>query len=318
MLDARCVTVSNQAQVMVVVGPPVPPFERVQLEGARVEFDEVSIDTQTRTHTDFGRALIRELAAHGLGGELRVADRREELQDALRAARSDHTIVVVGGHATVGNVVDGAMRIPRSSRPRLAMIPGPTPHRVAEIAAAVARPHVRELDVGYLPDRDRYFAFTVGIGSPAHVRSALLSPEMYGPILGLTEELRDLVEEREIDVSLASERGVEHLRAHTLLICNASLNKLHAPVAAGDTSRLDVVAIQGKSAPHAHHALLDLPGNQPAGAVVTHYPVREASIATSEAMAVFVDGELAGLTPVTARIAPRAIRLCELPNGGEP
>lgn len=280
-----------------------------------------------------GRALVRELAARGIRSELRPAGRPEEARAAAREADAERTVVALGGHGTIGAVVDGVMRLPRRDRPRLAVLPpahdaaedaarGGGPAALAALAEAVARPAAGELDVGYLPDRDRYFALTVGIGSPAEVLGDETRAERHrrwGPIACLAEGLRDFVDAREVEVELHSELGRERFRAHTLLVCNASLQLplLHLErQAAGEASRLDVIAIQGKAAPDVQEAIGELARGVPPPAVVRHHPVREASLRTSEPMAVLVDGEPAGVTPVTARIAPRAVRLCEVPQRG--
>ena len=247
---------------------------------------------------------------------------------AREAVATGHDIVAaVGGDGTLGEVANGLA----FSRVRMGLLPVGTgnvwarmldmpiwspmePTALLEAARILVEGQDHAIDLGKA--QNRYFVLWSGIGFDADVAKAI-EPHReirrnlgnilyYVGILTMGLGLRGTRATVIIDGKAIRQRIV------MVLVTNAQFyggSVRLAPQAQLDDGMLDVYVFKGDNMLDAlSHILMVILGKQFANPNLEIYQAREVSIRASKPLAVQFDGDPAGYSPVTIKVAPRALR----------
>lgn len=238
---------------------------------------------------------------------------------AREAARQGYDVVVAaGGDGTVNEVVNGIAR----TRTALAVLPVGTgnvwvreiglPLRPQDAALSLSNGHYLNLDLGMADDR--YFLLMAGVGFDAAVTRAV-NPDAKRKLGLFAYIVQALITARDVHGTrvrmLLDGRPVKG-RVLMIVIGNSRLYGGYLQIthqANLTDGLLDVAVIKGedvRSAPL--HLLSILLRRYNLNPDMDYYRAREVQISSVEPLEVQVDGDPIGTTPMTFRVAPRALR----------
>ena len=252
------------------------------------------------------------------------------MDDAMRWSRSAAAdgfdlIVVIGGDGTVGEVVSGQAR--SADKVPIAIVPVGTANVVSLALALPWFPglaitnildsRVLPFDVGFLPELDRHFFLMAALGYPAKViqDSPRRLKNLFGIFTYFGAGIRNALNLDEVRIFIEDEQKKTHeFEGNTILLSNigkiGDLNLKVTPDTSAHDGRFDVTVISSRS-------LWDLIAvvfrmltwrHRPTSRL-HHFQASKVTIATEPPVAVQIDGENLGETPMTAEIIPAGVQL---------
>jgi diacylglycerol kinase (ATP) len=261
-------------------------------------FQEAGLDSEFRTTSGTGDALKWAEAAPSEGFDL---------------------VVAVGGDGTVMEAMSGLIRA-KTDVP-LAQIPAGTANLLARALSIPAEPvealeiifsgRAERLDVGYLPEHDRYFALVAGCGYDARLISDA-SRELKN-VLGfaayVVSGIKNLftLKRSHIELTVDGERRL--FRANTVMIVNVGQIddvglKLGANIQPHD-GKLDVIIATSANIVGALRILYRiLTGQFDSQGDLHYFSVERVSIDAKPKLPTEIDGEALGTTPLHAEAVP--------------
>lgn len=277
------------------------PDETQQIIAKR--FQEAGLECEFRITTGAGDALRWAEAAPGEAFDL---------------------VVAAGGDGTIMEAMSGLIRA-KTDVP-LAQIPAGTanllaralgiPADISKSLEVVFSGRAQRLDVGYLPEHDRYFALVAGCGYDARM-IADASRELKN-VLGfaayVVTGIKNLFTLRRAHIELTVD-GKRHLfRANTVMIVNVGqidgvAVKLGENIHPHD-GKLDVIVATSASVMGALNILFRILTGRFEGHRDLHYlSVERVSITAKPALPTEIDGEALGTTPLEAEAVPNGALL---------
>jgi len=280
------------------------------------------------------KRVRRELVRRGWSIEIETTRLRGDASLLARqAARAGLDAVwVAGGDGTASEAVNGLV----GSETALGILPVGTgniwarqlrlpiytithPFRLREAAIAQVEGQVRAVDVGQL--NDRYFLLWAGIGFGAQVTTELEPRSRRTKRLGaLPYAIAAIMLAREFSgVRTNAVLDGRLVRGRTILILVSNIQMYAffrvARQAQLDDGLLDVFVFKGLGLSYTiRHAAKILSGRHLQDPRVVQRQARQITVWTEEPMAVQVDGDPVGTTPVSLRVVPRAIRILVPPR----
>jgi len=244
------------------------------------------------------------------------------------AATGFHAVFVVGGDGTINETVNGLV----GSEVALGLLPSgtgnvwalelglpiPSPvhwHPLLGAAKAMLAGQVRRVDVGRAGER--HFLLWAGVGLDAAVTEQIEPRPRAKKRLGSLAYVVAAVLVAKDFTGTRVEVNVDgqQVRARALLIV-VSNTQLYGRIlriasqARLDDGLLDVCIFKGFGFPSAvRHALRVLAGQHLHDPQVVYRQGRQVSISAAQPMAVHVDGDPVGHTPITLEIVPRALNI---------
>lgn len=269
----------------------------------------------------------RTLQERGVFCALRVTS---GMGDAERWARNAHgdgfdLILAVGGDGTVGEIVAGQAR--SAQKVPIAVIPVGTANVVALALAipfftgmaidTVLEGRCLTFDVGYLPERDRYFFLMSAIGYPARIiqDSPRRLKNLFGIFTYLGAAVRNALKLDEVQIFIEDETGqVREFSGNTILLSNigkiGDLNLKVTPDTSAHDGRFDLTVIASRSFWDLLAVLFRMLTWRPKpSSRVLHFQASRAVITTDPPVDVQIDGEHLGQTPLAAEIVPQGVQL---------
>lgn len=252
------------------------------------------------------------------------------LGDAMRWSRSAAAdgfdlIVAIGGDGTVGEVVSGQAR--STQKVPVAIVPVGTANVVSLALALPWLPGMaignilegRELsfDVGFLPELDRHFLLMAAIGYPAKViqDSPRRLKNLFGVFTYLGAGIRNALNLDEARIFIEDENGVvREFEGNTILLSNigkiGDLNLKVTPDTSAHDGRFDLTVISSRSLWDLIAVLFRmLTWRYRPTPRLHHFQASRVTIATDPPVAVQIDGEDLGLTPLAAEIVCGGVQL---------
>ncbi len=274
-----------------------------------------------------GQQLRTTLEARGVVCSVRVTS---GLGDAMRWSRSAAAdgfdlIVTIGGDGTVGEVVSGQAR--SEEKVPIAVVPVGTANVVALALALPWFPgtatgnildaRVLPFDVGYLPAEDRHFLLMAAIGYPAKViqDSPRRLKNLFGVFTYLGAGVRNALKLDEVRILIEDENGVvNEFEGNTILLSNigkiGDLNLKVTPDTSAHDGRFDVTVISSRSLWDLIAVVFRmLTWRYRPTPRLHHFQASKVTIATDPPVAIQIDGEDLGQTPLAAEIVPGGVHL---------
>lgn len=274
-----------------------------------------------------GQQVRKTLEERGVFCSLRVTN---AMGDAERWSRSAHPdgfdlIVAVGGDGTVGEVVSGQAR--SSHKVPIAVVPVGTANVVALALAlpfftgmaidTILEGRCLTFDVGYLPELDRYFFLMSAIGYPARVirDSPRRLKNLFGIFTYFAAAVRNALNLDEVRIFIEDETGaVQEFAGDTILLSNigkiGDFNLKVAPDTSAHDGKFDLTIISSRSGWGLLAVLFRMLTWRPRPSPrLHHFQARRVVIATDPPVAVQIDGENLGNTPLAAEIVPQGVQL---------
>jgi YegS/Rv2252/BmrU family lipid kinase len=276
----------------------------------------------------------RELEKQGWSVEIKITRRGGDITLLSRQAADEglDAVWVAGGDGSLNEAVNGLV----GSQTTLAVLPAGTgniwarqlrlpilnlthPLAFREAAAAQSRGRVRAIDVGLL--NDRYFLLWAGVGFDAFVTRELEPRHRATKRLGaLPYAIAAVFMAREfsgVRARIVVDGRV--IRGRTIMVVSSNVQMygyFHLTSQARlDDGLLDVFVFKGLGFPYIiRHAAQMFSGRHLQDPRVVHRQAREITIWTKEPMATQVDGDPVGITPVSLRVVPRALRILVPPQ----
>lgn len=243
------------------------------------------------------------------------------------AAAGCAVVIAVGGDGTLHEVVHAVMAA--GGQVAVAHVPTGTTNGVAralgipldlsEAVAVVTAGHIRRLDLGYLPDNDRYFLLAVTIGDPSRIvaDASRTMKSRWGMFAYYWAALRMMAGPRQ--TRLLVELDGEHLRTYASGVVVANFGRLENPQldlfpdSAPDDGILNVAILRARNGwdwLRIAATALSRRGKAPRVDLRT---ARRVHIATARPRLIQADGEMIGHTPVTIELLPDALRFVAPP-----
>lgn len=254
---------------------------------------------------------------------------------ALAETAGDRPVIAVGGDGTAHEVVNGLLRRHRLQPPRVGFLQRgtgadlrrsiPSPRRPQDVPAWLTHDQWRLVDAGVLSTAsDRRFFINVadvGIGAEV-VRRAAHGPRRAGGTVNfLTAAIVSLLVHRNASIRIRLDDGPWLTRRiRTVAVANGAYlggSMFMAPRARVDDGAFEVITVGdiGRL-----KGILSLPllyrGTHDRLAEVEFARAGRVQIEADEAIGIEADGELAGTTPVTFRILPKALQVIDWPPSG--
>lgn len=269
--------------------------------------------------------LVRQfLVDTGWDGDVRVTTAEGEAREwARQGTREVGLVLALGGDGTIAEVMAGLVESEGDAA--LAQVPCGTanllaaafgfPKDPAESLSIIARGRVVTLDVGHLPDHDRYFTLVAGAGWDAEMIDGAdrAVKDRMGFLAYVVSGVRRLFHLEVARLRLVVD-GTEHrLRGHTIMAMNVGELK-GANIALGEKisphdGKLDLAV----AAPRTWFRLLHLVWRifrrdfrEKDG--LKFFSGRDFEISSEPRLKLEIDGEVIGKTPFRARVIPGALR----------
>lgn len=280
------------------------------------------------------QTIIAKLEAAGITSELRVTAAAGDAMRWAEAATGDgfDLVIAAGGDGTIMEAMSGLIRA-KSDAP-LAQLPLGTanllaraltiPSELDEALETIINGRAERLDVGYLPEQDRYFALVAGCGYDARLIGDA-SRDLKN-VLGfgayVLTGLKNLFTLRRAHIEMIVDGERRLFRANTVMIVNvgqigdAGL-KLGANIQPHD-GKLDVIIAKSASVMGALTILFRiLTGRFEGHSELQYLAVEHVSIKAKPPLPTQVDGEALGETPLEARAVPNGALLI-VPHSYQP
>ena len=273
-----------------------------------------------------GQQLRGTLEEKGLVCSVRVTGDAGDAERWAHAAADDgfDLIVAIGGDGTVGEVVSGQARADR--KVPVAIVPVGTANVVAlalalpwlpgQAAGPILEGRVLDFDVGYLPADDRHFFLMAAIGYPAKVikDSPRRLKNLFGIFTYLGAGIRNALNLDDVRIFVEDEDETVHEHVgNTILLSNIGkiddLNLKVTPDTSAHDGLFDVTIISSRSLWDLILVLFRmLTWRYRPTQRLHHFQARRVVIATDPPVAVQIDGEDLGETPLEAEIRPGGVK----------
>ncbi|MGE5618389.1 MAG: diacylglycerol/lipid kinase family protein [Sphingomonadaceae bacterium] len=272
---------------------------------------------------------IERLSTAGWSVEMVSSPSVRELEKAARtavAAGAD-AVIAAGGDGTVNAAIQSLAH----QRAVLGVLPTGTtnvwaremriPLDVRRAAGVLLDGLVARVDLGIADGR--YFLFVAGVGFDASVTRDIdiRTKRRLGMLAYVIAAIVEALRLRGVDATIVSDRWISRER---LLMLVASNTRLYggvltiAPEAFADDGLLDVRVFPGRGVGAAIvHAVSVLLGRHSLDPGARLYRCSTLSISARPPLPVQIDGDYVGTTPVTLRVAHRALRVL-VPTGPHP
>lgn len=254
---------------------------------------------------------------------------------ALAETAGDRLVIAVGGDGTAHEVVNGLLRRHNTQPPRVGFLQRgtgadlrrslPAPRRPQDVPSWLTRDRWRPIDAGLLTtSSDRRFFINVadvGIGAEV-VRRADRGPRWAGGTVNfLSAAIVSLMVHRNAPIRIRLDDGPWLTRRiRTVAIANGAYlggAMFMAPRARVDDGLFEVITVGDISR---LKGIFSLPllyrGTHERLAEVEFAQAGRVQIESDQAIGIEADGELAGSTPVTFRILPKALQVIAWPPLG--
>ena len=287
-----------------------------------------------------GQQLRETLEARGLVCSVRVTGGHGDARRWSEGAADDgfDLIAAIGGDGTVGEVVAGQARAER--KVPIAIVPVGTANVVSLALALPWLPgmaisnmlegRVLPFDVGYLPREDRHFFLMAALGFPAKVirDSPRRLKNMFGVFTYLGAGLRNALSLDEVRIFIEDDSGAcREFEGNTILLSNigkiGDINLKVTPDTSAHDGRFDVSVISSRSLWDLVVVLFRmLTWRYRPTTRLHHFQSGRVLITTEPPVAVQIDGEDLGQTPLAAEVIPGGVYLVvgpryrENPDGG--
>lgn len=275
-----------------------------------------------------GQQLRKSLEARGVSASVRVTHGPGDAERWSAAARTDgcDLIVAIGGDGTVGEVVAGQTRCVEADKVPVAVVPVGTANVVALALALPWLPgmaidnilegRVLDFDVGRIADTDQYFFLMAAIGYPAKViqDSPRKLKNLFGVFTYMGAGIRNALNLDEVRIFVEDQDGLtREFEGNTVLLSNigkiGDLNLKVTPDTSAHDGLFDVTVISSRSLWDLIAVVFRmLTWRYRPTPRLHHFQARKVVIATDPPVAVQVDGEDLGLTPLAAEVCPRGVR----------
>lgn len=234
-------------------------------------------------------------------------------------------IVAIGGDGTIGEVVSGqaiaTVKVP------VAVVPVGTANVVALALALPWLPgtamgnilegRILPFDVGYLPAMDRHFFLMAAIGYPARViqDSPRRLKNLFGVFTYLAAGIRNALNLDEVRIFIEEKDGTSHeFEGNTILLSNigkiGDINLKVTPDTSAHDGKFDLTIISSRSLWDLLVVLFRMLTwrHQPTERL-HHFQAESVVIATDPPVAVQIDGENLGETPLEAEIIHQGVQI---------
>ena len=279
-------------------------------------------------------------AFHEISYDLIVTQRRGDAERAANEAavsQSYGSVIVAGGDGTVNEVANGLLTgaasmstskdasvtspiplgiVPIGTQNVLASELGMQPGNIRDAAAAVISGHTRTIDVGEISGR--YFVLMAGFGFDAVVVRDVQKPikELVGPAAYAFATLSAITKYNSTAMSIVLDDEPISTRAFLLVVANAASYAYHqvkmAPFASLDDGWLDICVFEKPPTDRfgfATQVAALFAGRHLRDPRVRYYRARTIAINSLPPVAVQLDGDPFGTTPVSISVCPRALRV---------
>ncbi len=274
-----------------------------------------------------GQQLRASLEERGTVCSVRVTSGERDAMRWSRSAAADgfDLVVVIGGDGTVGEVVSGQART--DDKVPIAIVPVGTANVVSLALALswfpgmaignIVEGRVLPFDVGYLPELDRHFFLMAAIGYPARViqNSPRRLKNLFGIFTYLGAGIRSALNLDQVHVFIEDETGQVHdLEGNTILLSNigkiGDLNFKVTPDTSAHDGRFDVTVISSRSLWDLLVVLFRmLTWRYRPTSRLHHFQASKVTIATDPPVAVQIDGDSLGQTPLAAEIISGGVHI---------
>ena len=274
-----------------------------------------------------GQQMRAAFEAKGVTCSVRVTSGQGDAMRWARGAEADgfDLIVVIGGDGTVGEAVSGQARTDR--KVPIAVVPVGTANVVSLALALpwfsgmavsnIMDSRVLPFDVGFLPDHDRHFFLMAAIGYPAQVIQD--SPRRLKNLLGvftyLGAGIRNALNLDEVKIVIEDQDAMVHeFEGNTVLLANigkiGDINLKVTPDTSAHDGRFDLTIISSRSLWDLIAVLFRmLTWRYRPNRRLHHFQASRVTIATEPPVAVQIDGEDLGQTPLAAEIISGGVHL---------
>lgn len=274
----------------------------------------------------YAKRVQRDLERRGVTVTRRDSAGAGDMQTWSREAAGQgfDLICVLGGDGSLQEAVVG--QVASDVKVPIAHIAGGTANVVpltlalpwfpGPAVAAIFQGEVRDFDVGYLSRRDRYFVLMTAVGYPANVvkDSPRRLKNLFGAGTYLWAALSNLFRRQTAFVTAEAD-GVRHRRkANTVLLTNIGMlpdiNLRVTPDTDPHDGQLDVTIISSRTVWDAFVIFIRmLTWRSPKVRRMKHFKADRVRIDADPPLAVQIDGEMVGTTPVEAEVLHRAVKL---------
>ena len=269
---------------------------------------------EQRLHKEELRYELRETAAEG-----------DALKWACEAEQSGFDLVIVsGGDGTIMEAMSGLIK--SGSRVPLAQIPVGTANLLAralniptdqtEALDTIFTGKAARLDVGYLPDEDRYFALVAGAGYDAQLiqDASRELKNVLGFAAYLVTGFKNLFKLRPAHIELEIDGQRERFRAHTVMIVNIGqvdqVGIALGPDIQPHDGKLDLIILSSATVLGALRIMGQIVTRRFHGNRDLRYRSAQRVRLTSDpALPTQIDGEELGQTPLYAEAVPEGALL---------
>ena len=248
--------------------------------------------------------------------------------DALEWAKSAtgfDRVLVAGGDGTVMEALSGMIR--NSEPVPVGILPQGTANLLCRslaipidfesaLALALSDGVVTAIDLGYLPEHDRYFAIVAGSGWDAQLieKASREMKDKLGFFAYVVTGIKSLFSLKSSNVSAIIDGKSYRFRAHTLMILN--VGGIHGtPLAIGENvsphdGALDLLVASNSSLwGVAKLVLRVLTKHFQGGSELLYFKASQFQLSATPPLKLEIDGECIGETPFSVEVVPSGIRL---------
>jgi YegS/Rv2252/BmrU family lipid kinase len=270
---------------------------------------------------------VIESALTAAGADFKIEQTKGE-GDALEWAKSAtgyDRVLVAGGDGTVMEVLSGMIKNP--SPVPVGILPQGTANLLCRALAipldladaldlALGDGVIVPVDLGYLPDHDRYFAIVAGSGWDAQLIDAA-TREMknrLGFFAYVFTGIKSLFSLKASRITATIDGAPHFFRAHTLMILN--IGEIHGtPVAIGDNvsphdGHLDLLVASNNSLRGVVKLIFRLITKQfHGGPELRYFKAKSIKLSANPPLKLEIDGECIGEMPFSVEVVPAGARL---------
>jgi len=274
-----------------------------------------------------GQQLRTSFEKKGVTCSVRITSGSGDAKRFAAAANNDgfDLIVVIGGDGTVGEVVSGQTE--SLTKVPIAIVPVGTANVVALALAlpwfpghamdTILEGRILSFDVGYLPKIDRHFFLMAALGYPANViqDSPRRLKNLFGIFTYIGAGIRNILHLDEVKIFIEGDNGdICICECNTVLLSNigkiGDINFKVNPNTSAHDGKFDLTIISSRSAFEFLGVIFRmLTWRHRPTTRLRHFQAQKVTIVTDPPVAVQIDGEDGGNTPLSAEIIPHGVKL---------
>jgi len=279
-----------------------------------------------------GNQLRSSLERSDIACTVRVTNGAGDAQQWSCAAATDgfDLIVVIGGDGTVNEAVSGQART--GAKVPVAIVPVGTANvvslalalpwfpgllKTSVIKTSIVEGRVLAFDVGYIPAADRHFLLMAALGYPARViqDSPRRLKNLFGIFTYVASGVRNALNLDEVRIRIADEDSqVHYCEGNTILLSNigkiGDINLKVTPDTSAHDGLFDITVISSRSLWDLIAVIFRmLTWRYRPTSRLEHFQASQVSIVTDPPVAVQIDGESLGMSPLAAEIVADGVHL---------